>query len=142
MNDKTKNSKLDTQIVGNIGMFYACYHLSLRGWNVMPTSRNARGVDIIAYNSSATEYIGVQVKTLSNRNAVPLGNSLEKIMGDFWIIIDKVSSEPRVFILLPNDIKGLAKYNEKDGKRSYWLNPQEYDQPCFADAWKSIGLGF
>lgn len=91
--------KLETQIVGNIGMFYACYELSLMGWNVMPTSRNARDIDIIAYDSEATNYIGVQVKTLSKRNAVPLVSSLEKIMGDFWVIVDKVATEPRAYIL-------------------------------------------
>lgn len=31
-------------------MYYACYRLSRMGWNVMPTARNARGIDIIAYN--------------------------------------------------------------------------------------------
>lgn len=35
------------QTVGNIGLFYVCYRLSRLGWNVMPTSRNARGVDIV-----------------------------------------------------------------------------------------------
>ncbi len=46
----------------NAGLYYFCYQLSLCGWNVMPTARNARGVDIIAYNSDATRFIGVQVK--------------------------------------------------------------------------------
>ena len=133
--------KLETQIVGNIGMFYTCYELSLMGWNVMPTSRNARGIDIIAYDSEATNYIGVQVKTLSKRNAVPLGSSLEKIMGDYWVIVDKVATEPRAFILLPSEVKQLAKYNEKNGKRTYWLNPPEYDQEKFHGAWSRIGLG-
>jgi hypothetical protein len=41
------------QVVGNIGMFYAAYRLSQHGWNVMPTSRNARGVDLLAYDVSA-----------------------------------------------------------------------------------------
>jgi hypothetical protein len=53
------------------------------GWNVMPTARNSRGIDIIAYNKEGKDFIGVQVKTLSKRNPVPLGNSLDKIMGDF-----------------------------------------------------------
>ncbi len=68
--------KLETQVTGNIGMFYACYRLSCMGWNVMPTARNARGIDIIAYNASGTEFIGVQVKALSKRNPVPLGKSV------------------------------------------------------------------
>jgi Holliday junction resolvase-like predicted endonuclease len=75
--------KLETQETGNIGVYYACYQLSRMGWNVMPTARNSRGIDIIAYNKEGKDFIGVQVKTLSKRNPVPLGNSLDKIMGDF-----------------------------------------------------------
>ena len=133
--------KLNTQIVGNIGMFFTCYKLSRMGWNVMPTYRNARGIDIIAYNSEATKYIGVQVKTLSKRNAVPLGSTLDKLMGDYWVIVDKVATEPRAFILKPDDVRRLAKFNEKNGKRSYWINPQQYDQKEFSDNWELIGHG-
>jgi hypothetical protein len=133
--------KLATQIVGNIGMYYVCYELSRRGWNVMPTARNAKGIDIIAYNESATDFIGVQVKTLSKRNPVPLGNSLDKIMGNFWVVVDKISSEQRAFILLPNEVKNLAKYNDKNGQRTFWLNPAEYDQPEFLRHGIESGLG-
>ncbi len=40
---------LDAHFTRNAGLYYTCYPLSLLGWNVMPTARNARGVDIIAY---------------------------------------------------------------------------------------------
>ena len=73
--------KFDAQITGNIGLYYTCYRLSKMGWNVMPTSRNARGIDIIAYNREGTKFIGIQVKTLSKRNPVPLGKVLKKSWG-------------------------------------------------------------
>ena len=47
--------KLETQVTGNIGMYYAWYRLSCMGLKVMPTARNARGIDAIAYNKSGTE---------------------------------------------------------------------------------------
>lgn len=50
-------SRLDPQITGNVGLYYCCYRLSLMGWNVMPTARNARGVDLIAYNHDASRMI-------------------------------------------------------------------------------------
>lgn len=133
--------KLETQVTGNIGMYYACYKLSCMGWNVMPTARNARGIDIIAYNKEGTNFIGVQVKALSKRNPVPLGNSLDKIMGDFWLVVNNVSKEPNVFVLLPEEIRSLAHRGEKDGRISYWLQPTSYDQPQFKEAWQRIGLG-
>ena len=129
----------NAQITGNIGLYFACYHLSRMGWNAMPTSRNARGVDIIAYNDDCSKTIGIQVKTLSKRNPVPLGNSLEKIMGDFWIIVNDVIKEPQTYILLPREVKKLAHRGEKDGRVSYWLQPSAYCIDKFHDAWLRIG---
>jgi hypothetical protein len=48
------------QVVGNIGMYYAAYRLSQQGWNAMPTTRNARGVDLLAYDVGANVYKGIQ----------------------------------------------------------------------------------
>src|SRR3954466_12924488 len=92
---------LNPQLTGNVGLYYCCYRLSLLGWNVMPTARNARGVDIVAYSGDARRYIGIQVKTLSKRNPVPLGKSLDKIVGDFWVIINKVAIQPTAFVMRP-----------------------------------------
>jgi hypothetical protein len=133
---------LNPQITGNVGLYYCCYKLSLLGWNVMPTARNARGVDIIAYSADASRFIGIQVKALSKRNPVPLGPSLKKCMGDFWVIVNKVASEkPSAFVLKPSEVKALAHRGEKEGRTSFWLQPGSYDQPQFKEAWERIGSG-
>lgn len=131
--------KKDTQVTGNIGLYWACYHLSRLGWNVMPTARNARGIDIIAYNQDCTRMIGVQVKTLSKKNPVPLGTSLDKVMGDFWVIVNDVAKSPQTYILLPREVKKRAQPREKDGKVSYWLQPRSYCIEKFHEAWSRIG---
>ena len=148
MNTNTKphlaglaNAPLDPQLTGNVGLYYCCYRLSLLGWNVMPTARNARGVDIIAYNKDASRFIGVQVKALSKRNPVPLGNTLEKVMGDFWVIVNKVATAPSAYIMLPEEVKSLAKKGEKEGRISYWLQPTQYDAGEYREAWGRIGHG-
>ena len=133
--------KRENQVTGNIGMYYACYKLSCMGWNVMPTARNARGIDIIAYKKNGTDFIGIQVKTLSKRNPVPLGNSLDKVMGEFWIIVNNVTIAPNSFILLPAEITKLAHKGEKNGFISWWLQPTSYDKPEFKEAWHRIGYG-
>jgi|ERR1043165_728087 hypothetical protein len=127
--------KLNPQITANVGLYYCCHRLSLLGWNVMPTARNARGIDIIAYDQTGSKFIGVQVKALSKRNPVPFGTSLEKIMGDFWIIVNNLATAPAAFILLPSEIKERAHRGEVDGHVSFWLQPNAYDQPCFREAW-------
>jgi hypothetical protein len=133
--------KLEIQITGNIGLYYTGYRLSLLGWNVMPTSRNARGIDIIAYSSDGLRFIGVQVKSLSKRNPVPIGTSLEKIMGDYWVIVNNLVQGPRAFILKPEEVKERAHRGEKDGRISYWLQPTQYDTDEFREAWDRIGRG-
>jgi hypothetical protein len=68
--------------VGNIGMYYAAYRLSQQCWNVMPTGRNARGVDPLIYGVNAHIYNGIQVTALSKRSPVPLGRTLDGFIGD------------------------------------------------------------
>src|SRR5207344_3307142 len=60
------------QTVGNIGLFFVCYRLSRLGWNVMPTARNAKGVDILIYSQDGSRTRTIQVKTLSKGSPVPL----------------------------------------------------------------------
>ncbi len=108
----------------------------------MPTARNARGVDIIAYSRDASRFVGLQVKTLSKRNPVPLGTSLDKVMGDFWIIVNKVAKEPSAYIMLPSEVIERAHRGEKEGRVSYWLQPADYEQEMFTEAWERIGHGF
>ncbi len=134
-----KRLNMSAQIVGNAGLYYACYRLSLLGWNAMPTSRNARGVDVIAYNFDCSQMISIQVKSLSKRNPVPLGTSLDRIMGDYWVIINNLQGNPTAYVLLPDEIKQLALKGEKDGNVSFWLRPAAYDKDDFREAWKRIG---
>jgi hypothetical protein len=135
------SSKLQSQIVGNMGLYYTCYHLSRLGWNIMPTARNARGVDIIGYNQDCSRFIAIQVKALSKRDPVPLGTNLNNIMGDFWIIVNNLANTPSAFVMLPAEIKSLAHRGEKDGRISYWLQPTSYVTGGFSGAWHRIGRG-
>ena len=132
---------LDPQITGNVGLYYCCYHLSLLGWNVMPTARNARGIDVVAYSRDGTRFVGVQVKALIKRVPVPLGKSLDKVMGDFWVIVNQVATAPSAFVLLPSEVMELAHRGEKEGRVSFWLQPGAYDREEFREAWHRMGGG-
>ena len=105
------------QVVGNIGMYYAAYRLSQQGWNVMPTARNARGVDLLVYDVRAHIYKGIQVKALSKRIPVPLGKTLDNLMGDWWIIVSNAGSDnPVCFIMKPKEVKQLAQRRERGSR--------------------------
>jgi hypothetical protein len=49
-------------VVGNVALFYICFKLSQFGWNVIPTSRNSRGADILIYSQDGKTKNLIQVK--------------------------------------------------------------------------------
>ena len=73
------------QIIGNIGLFYACYRLSALGWNAMPTSRNARGIDVSCVSIESSRMLTFQIKAFTKMQSVPLGKSLD---GNHWGLLD------------------------------------------------------
>jgi hypothetical protein len=129
----------DHLLTGNIGLYYVCYRLSCLGWNAMPTARNARGIDILAYNRDCTKVVSLQVKALSKRAPVPLGTSIDALMGDYWIVVNDLLKEPTIYILEPGEVRKFAHRGEKDGRISYWLQPREYATDQFRDQWQRLG---
>jgi hypothetical protein len=128
------------QVTGNVGMYYAAYRLSQKGWNVMPTARNARGIDLVIYDTGG-HYRGIQIKTLSKRSAVPLGiKGLDSLMGDWWIIVIGAVSDPECFIMRPDEVRKLA-VRDQGGARAYWLPAKQYQTDEFREAWHRIGSG-
>jgi hypothetical protein len=83
----------------------------------------------------------VQVKALSKRNPVPVGTRLDKIMGDFWVIVIDVLQQPCAFVMLPSEVIRGVHRGEKDGRVSYWLQPAAYDKEDFREKWDRIGHG-
>lgn len=131
-------AKTPNQIVGNAELYFVCYELTKRGWNVLPTSRNARGVDIVIYDEDAKRKHTVQVKALSKRDPVPMGTSLEHLIADFFIVCTKVfGPTPEVFIMRGCEVAELVHKGEKAGEASYWLEPKSYE--AHKDAWDLIG---
>lgn len=130
-----KTTELDKQVVGNVGMYFVCYRLSELGLNAMPTARNAKGIDVLAYTPDGKECMGIQVKTLSKRNTVPLGKSFWKkpLMGDFWCIVNR-GDEPAVFVMTPEQVRAGAKKNKSGGS----LCPTAYDNDEFRERWDRI----
>jgi hypothetical protein len=134
--------KISNQLVGNTGLFYVCYELSKRGWNCLPTTRNARGVDIIIYDLDGERKLTIQVKTLSKKNPVPFGSKLE-VMADFVIICAEIFSEsPKVYILEREEVKKMVKKMVKDNRVSYWLQPKDYENDRYRNRWEVIGKGY
>jgi hypothetical protein len=132
----------DRQTVGNIGLYYVCDRLSRLGWNVMPTARNARGIDILIYSEYAKRKKTIQVKTLSRDGAVSLGESLNHLFGDSFVVCRQIMREtPECFVLRPKEVRHLAQRREKAGKTSFWLQARDYGTEKFREKWDRIGSG-
>lgn len=110
----------------------------------MPTSRNARGIDLVAYDANGRKFLGIQIKTLSRgRNAVPLGLD-PHLLGDWWIIVTNVGNiaeneNPECFVLTPAEVKRGAVQDE-GGAQAFWLPWDNYSKARFKD-WGRIGRG-
>lgn len=104
----------------------------------MPTSRNARGVDIVIYSEDSEEQHTIQVKSLSKRYAVSIGGHPENLTAEFLIVVREVlSDKPSVYIAKVKDIKPYIKEEiNKKGEKSYWLNPKDYES--FENKWDII----
>jgi hypothetical protein len=112
------------------------------GWNVMPTSRNAKGIDILIYSQNATQKFSIQVKTLSKASPVPLSNKLDNLFADFVVVCRHVAKEiPECFVLTPAEIRNVVHRGEKNGKVSFWLQPRDYAKDEFREKWERIGFG-
>ncbi|QRF75904.1 hypothetical protein Thermo_01413 [Thermoplasmatales archaeon] len=127
------------QLVGNIGLYYVCYELSKRGWNAMPTARNARGVDIVIYNQKGTVSHTLQVKSLTKRNPAPFGSNLGSLIAEYIFIVNNVYEMPNLYIVDTSTAKPRIHEGIKNGRKSYWFQPRDYDE--FKDNWDIIGQG-
>ncbi|MGO6736512.1 hypothetical protein ACCS71_14270 [Rhizobium ruizarguesonis] len=129
-----------SQVTGNAASHYAAWQLSRRGWNVMLTSRNAKGSDLFCANDNETIFFGVQSKGLTKRDPVGLGTNLANLRSDWWIITIKAKTDaPVCFIMTLDEVKELCHHSNpaksRTGATSIWLQPSAYDQPQFREAW-------
>lgn len=130
------------QLTGNAGLFHIAWELTRRGWNVMPTVRNARGADLFAAPADDEDgVIPIQSKALSKSTDVPLGSSLDKLRSQWWIItVGANSDDPVCYILTLEEVRSLATSNtNKEGRMSWWLPRKHYATASFKEAWDRLG---
>ena len=131
------------QATGNAALHHAAWQLSRKGWNVMTTARNAKGSDLFCVNSDESIKFGVQSKGVSKRGPVGLGADLNNLRSEWWIVtINAKKDNPVCFILKLEEVKNLCFHSDpaksKTGVQSYWLQPNQYDQPKFREAWHRL----
>ena len=137
---KKPRTQHEKAMTGNAGLNYAGWQLSRRGWHVMPTIRNARGSDLFVTNDDESVFLGIQSKALDGHAAVKLGQSLEALRSDFWIITVKANSDaPTCYVLSLDDVKRGAS-RDKGGEQAFWLERRDYEKEEFREAWDRMTL--
>jgi hypothetical protein len=133
--------KLSTQITGNIGLYYICYELSKKGWNVLPTSRNSKGIDILIYSETGEGKFTIQVKTLTKQNAIPLGKNINNFMADYFIICLLHESENaknhELFVITKKDLESFVSC-DSDG--SCWACNNKTEWENFREKYKNLRI--
>ena len=130
-------------MIHNIALYYTAYILSRHGWNVLPTSRNTKGVDIVIYSQDRTKRHTIKVKGLFKRNPVPFGSNPNNLIAEFYVIVllNELKSEPWAFVLKKENIIEKLVKRDKNRKVSYWLNDRKFLSE-FKDKWDIIGYGY
>jgi len=101
----------------------------------MPTTRNARGSDLIVISGDETIFFGVQSKALGKRHAIPLERHIENLRSEWWVITVHANSDnPICYIMKLNEVRALASQDKNGG--AFWLEPRAYDRTEFRE-----GLG-
>ncbi len=134
----TKLKFKDKQVTGNVGLYYISYRLSRMGWNVMPTSRNAKGIDILAYGKDGETFHTIQTKGYTKIAAVGTFKKETEVIADYYVISTFVYQLPETYILTREEVRdGLTQH---DGV--YWLEIKDYRKEEFHERWEKIGFGF
>jgi hypothetical protein len=147
--NKQVNQSINRQLIRNAAVYYACYELSKRGWNAIPTSKNSRGIDIVIYDKKGREMHTIKVKSSSSdgRFDVLLGMKPTNLLTEYVIIVKDVISTPEVYILDSDTVrrvldsetvmKGLTSSILKGSRQGYFLPYEVYKD--FKDRWDLIG---
>jgi hypothetical protein len=73
------------------------------GWNALPTSRNAKGVDIMICDQQAKRTGTIQAKSLTKLNAVPM-SSPRNLIAKYLVIVRNVDKpNPELLVTEIND---------------------------------------
>jgi len=144
----------DKQITGNIGLYHVARELSLAGWNVMPTARNARGADLFAASEDERLVWPLQVKTHGGKpQDTPLGLNPEKLVTPWWVFV-VLARTPGIACYLFSLEEILERKVQDSGTRSgkpehernFWFHrkyytPGDEDEVKEAlNAWHRLGV--
>ena len=105
----------------------------------MPTTRNAKGPNVVIDSVDGERTWRLKVRSLSKRAPVPLGQD-PNIDADWVVVCNRLGTDdPGCYVITPEEVSKLAN-RDKHGN-NHWLEVEQYDTVEFAERWDRIGSG-
>lgn len=128
------------QLTGMTGVYLVSAELSRRGFVACPTSRSARGADILVTNQNCTHACSLQVKTNGKSASFWLLNPHAKEMVSpthFYVLVN-VRKDGHEFFVVPSRVVARKMDVVKQGKTT-WYSISRENVRQFEDKWDLIG---
>lgn len=128
------------QLTGMTGVYLVLAELSRRGFVASPTSRSARGADILVTDPNCTHACSLQVKTNGKNASFWLLNPHAKEMVSpthFYAVVN-VLNDGHEFFVVPSRVVSRKMDVVKQGK-STWYSILRKNVAEFRDRWDLIG---
>jgi hypothetical protein len=117
-----REGRLDNSLIGNAGVYHVACQLSLRGLIVLPTVRNAPGIDLVAVHPDGSRNANIQVKSSQDRVRFwPLGSKYVNFKGpnNYYAFVRYVKKERafEVFFVHADQVIEDAARDTKEGRQ-------------------------
>ena len=130
------------QITGMLGVYLVAAELARHGYIASPTSRSARGADILVTDARCSDAFSVQVRTNAALTSYWLLNEHAKDMvsdSHIYVFVNlKKENTPPEFFVVPSQVVADNMWIEKHGGEK-WYGIQRADVMHFKGKWSIFG---
>ena len=124
------------QLTGMTGVFLVSAELARRGFIACPTSRSARGADILVADQNCKHACSLQVKTNSKSASFWLLNphAKEMVAPTHLYVLVNIGKDRHEFFVVPSQVIACKMDVAKQGK-STWYSISRENVREFEDKW-------
>jgi hypothetical protein len=129
------------QLTGMRGVYLVAAEMAGHGFIASPTSRSARGADILCTDAECKRAFSVQVKTKSTKASYwLLSGDYKRFVSDSHIYVFvsiKEGGVPAEFFIIPSKVVAKKAYVEPFGK-DIWYSFTVKDAKPYQDRWEIL----
>jgi hypothetical protein len=139
-----RNSKPDSYLVSAAGVYFVAAELSRRGLFVLPTMRNARGIDIMVTNADRTWHANLKVRMQnSGASSWSMASMFRGTVDrkDWYAFVRYVKDESRFEVFLESAKRVHKQVFQNHGYMRLWRLPNSHvELERVRRQWREFGL--